>query len=229
MSAAPKGLPKSASENEDAKANAAASKTRAERTKGEQQKVEKAIDKKDTTDAKAKVTTGGARAEKDPLPKAEPEATSQPGDEAQPAKADEHTPSGEELPDNHPDKQGEAQFDVPPAAPGPNDLVPEGQVQVTRKAKEGEPSDPAGNVTETTKTGRKRAPKKDALTEISDHTKLPVAVTVGQVSASVEEYAGRPVVSLSLVGWVGDAPLKLLASDIGELEQALAELRSQLS
>lgn len=229
MTSAPKGLSKSGSENEDAKANAAAEKTRAERTKGEQKKVEQAIDKKDTTDAKAKVTTSGARAEHDPLPKAEPEATSKPGDEAQPAKADEHTPTGEELPDNHPDKEGEAQFDVPPAAPGPNDAVPEGQVQVTRKAKEGEPSDPAGNVTETSKAGRKRAPKKDALAEISDHSKLPVAVTVGQISASVEEYAGRPVLSLSLVGWVGDAPLKILAADIGDLEQAIAELRSQLS
>lgn len=229
MSVAPKGLSKSDAENEDAKANTAAEKSRAERTKAQQQKVEKAIEKKDTTDAKAKVTTSGSRAEKDSLPKAEPEATSKPGDEAQPAKADEHTPTGEALPDNHPDKEGEAQFDVPPAAPGPNDAVPEGQVQVTRKAKEGEPSDPAGNVTETAKTGRKRAPKKDALVELSDFSKLPVAVTVGQITAQVEEYAGRPVLALSLVGWVGDAPLKILAADVGELEQAIAELRSQLS
>lgn len=207
MTAAPKGLSKSADENEDAVANASA-KPRAQRTKTEQEKVEKAIDSKDTTDAKAKVTTGSP-AEGEVLPKAEPEAVSTPED----------TREGEE-------DEGEAQFDVVPALGEP---VPDGKVQVTRKAEKGEPSDPGGNVSEIAKTGKRRAPKKDALTEISDFGKLPLAVTVGQITASVEEYAGRPVLSLSLVGWVGDAPLKILAADVGEVEQALAELRSQLS
>lgn len=222
---------KAAEENADAKANAVAEKPRAQRTKAEQKNVEKAIDSKPhtNTDAKAKVTTGGARAEKDPLPKAEPEAVSTPKDNAAPAEDDNATPTGAERPDNDPVKDGPQVFDVAPATAGPNDLVPEGQVQVTRKAKEGEPSDPAGNVTEVAKQGKRRSPKKDSLKEITDFSKLPVAVTVGQVTATVEEYAGRPVLALSLVGWVGDAPLKILAADIGELEQALAELRSQLS
>lgn len=222
---------KAAEENTDAKANAAAAKPRAQRTKAEQAKVEKAIESKPhtNTDAKAKVTTSGSRAEKDPLPKAEPEAVSTPKDNAAPAESDDSTPTGAARPDSDPVKNGPETFDVPPATGGPNDLVPEGQVSVTRKAQEGEPSDPAGNVTEVAKQGKRRSPKKDSLKEISDFGKLPVAVTVGQITATVEEYAGRPVLALSLVGWVGDAPLKILAADVGELEQALAELRSQLS
>lgn len=231
MTAAPNGQSKAADENQDAVANAAAEKPRAQRTKAEQTKIDKAIASKPhtNTDAKAKVTTGGARAEKDPLPKAEPEAVSHPSDNAAPAQEDNATPTGAKRTPRDPAKEGPKTFDVAPATAGPNDLVPEGEVQVTRKAEEGELSDPAGNVTKTVKTGKARAPKKDSLKEITDLGKLPVAVTVGQLTASVEEYAGRPVLSLSLVGWVGDAPLKILAADIGELEQAISELRSQLS
>ena len=46
---------------------------------------------------------------------------------------------------------------------------------------------------------------------------------------SVEEYSGRAVLSLSLVGWVGEAPFKILAADVTELEDAIANLRKQLS
>lgn len=113
-----------------------------------------------------------------------------------------------------------------PAAPG--QPVEDGKVEVTRPATEKEKSDPAGNVTKTRKTGRKAAPKADPLKD-ADMSKLPVAVTVGQVTASVDEYAGRAVLSLSLVGWVGEAPMKVLAADAGEIEQALAELRKELS
>lgn len=126
-------------------------------------------------------------------------------------------------------KDSPAPEDLPAKVDGPNDAVPEGQVEITRKAKKGEPSDPSGNVTNRTKTGRQRAPKKDPLKEISDYSKLPVAAAVGQVTAAVEEYAGRAVLSVSLRGWVGEAPLKILASDIGDLEQVISELRSQLS
>lgn len=229
MTSAPKGLSKSDGENEDAKANSAAEKARAQRTEKEQKTVKQAIDKKDTTDAKAKVTTGGSRAENDALPKAEPEATSEPGDEQKPAKNDNATPTGEERREDDPAKEGEKQFNVPPAAPGPNDPVPEGEVQVTHRAEAGKPSDPSGNITEARKTSKRSTKKSDPLKDLKAFDKLPVAVTVGQVTASVEEYAGRPVVSLSLVGWVGDAPLKLLAADIGELEQALEEIRKELS
>jgi hypothetical protein len=68
----------------------------------------------------------------------------------------------------------------------------------------------------------------DPLVDV-DLSKLPVASTVGQMAATVEEYAGRAVLSLSLVGWVGDAPLKILATDVSELEAALNNLRTQLS
>lgn len=206
----------------------AAAKPRQQRTAAEQKKIEEAIEKEDTTDAKAKVTTGSP-AEGEVLPKAEPEAVGKPGDEAQPAKDDNPTPSGEERPDNDPAKEGEAKFDVPPATAGPNETVPEGSVEVTRKAQEGEPSDPGGNVTTARKTGKARAPKEDPLAKIADFSKLPVAVSVGQVTAVVEEYAGNPVLALSLKGWVGDAPLKIRAADVGEIEQALSELRKELS
>lgn len=116
-----------------------------------------------------------------------------------------------------------------PQVPAPNAPVPEGKVEVTHPDSAGETSDPGGKKTEVRGAGKPRAPKKDSLKEIADHTKLPIAVTVGQVVASVEVYAGNPVLSLSLRGWVGEAPLKILASDVGELEQALAELRKELS
>ena len=113
-----------------------------------------------------------------------------------------------------------------PEAPAPNQPLPEGEVQVTTPASEGEISDPGGKVTTTKKATAKRA-KKDVLKDL-DGAKLPVAVTVGQVTASIEEYAGRAVLSLSLVGWVGDAPMKVLAADADEIELALAELRKQV-
>ena len=71
--------------------------------------------------------------------------------------------------------------------------------------------------------------KKDPLKTLDDFSKLPVAVHIGQVAMSVEEYSGRAVLSLSLVGWVGEAPFKILAADVTELEDALANLRKQLS
>lgn len=209
MTVAPNGLSKSDSENTDPIVNAAA-KPRAQRTVKEQKTIETEIDKADTTDEKAKVTT-----EADPnevLPKAEPKATSDPA---------------------APDVADSTNTLVPVAAPDTSSAagqpVSEGQVQVTRKAQEGELSDPGGNVSEVRKQGKARAPKKDALTEYIEPTKLPLAATVGQIVAVVEIYAGRAVLSLSLKGWVGDAPLKILASDVGEIEQALAELRKELS
>lgn len=119
--------------------------------------------------------------------------------------------------------------ELPAYVPGPNETVPAGVVEVTRSAREGEASDPGGRVTERQKTGKQRAPKKDPLKDLDDLTKLPVAIAVGDVTGSVEEYAGRAVLSLSLRGWVGEAPLKILASEVGDLEQVIAELRSQLS
>lgn len=82
-------------------------------------------------------------------------------------------------------------------------------------------------VVEQLRTPRK-ASKADPLADV-DLSKLPVASTVGQMAVTLEEYAGRAVLSLSLVGWVGDAPLKILATDVSELEEALANLREQLS
>lgn len=117
---------------------------------------------------------------------------------------------------------------LPTTAPGINAPVGEGEVQVIRGAKAREAADPAGKVTVTKKATTKPR-KKDVLAEHIPHTKLPVAVTVGQITVAVEEYAGRPVASLSLVGWVGDAPLKVLAEDLNEIERAIEEIRKQLS
>lgn len=120
-----------------------------------------------------------------------------------------------------------------PAAPSPNDPVEEGVVEVATKAKtdkEKETADPSGNVVKRTRTTKSASPakSKDPFTEV-DLSKLPIAIAVGQITLSIEEYAGRAVAALSLRGWVGDAPLKVLASDINEIEQAFAELRKQLS
>ena len=91
------------------------------------------------------------------------------------------------------------------------------------------PTDPAGHITEQVKPQRATRTKKDSLKGIEDFSKLPVAVHVGQVAASVEEYSGRAVLAISLVGWVGEAPFKILADDIDELEDAIANLRKQLN
>ena len=89
--------------------------------------------------------------------------------------------------------------------------------------------DPAGLATEQAKPKRATRTKKDTLKGIEDLSKLPVAVHIGQVAASVDEYSGRAILSLSLVGWVGEAPFKILADDIDQLEDAIANLREQLA
>lgn len=87
----------------------------------------------------------------------------------------------------------------------------------------------AGLATEQVKPKRATRTKKDTLKGIEDFSKLPVAVHIGQVAASVDEYSGRAILSLSLVGWVGEAPFKILADDIDQLEDAIANLREQLA
>lgn len=116
-----------------------------------------------------------------------------------------------------------------PTPASPIEPLEEGKVQVTTNAKEGQNADPAGKVSEVKKATVKRVSKKDPLKSIDDLTKLPVAVTVGQVNVTIEEHAGSPVASLSLVGWVGDAPVKILAADLDEVERAIGEIRKQLS
>lgn len=116
-----------------------------------------------------------------------------------------------------------------PAAPNPFDAVPEGEVEVARKAEEGEPSDPSGEKVTRRKAAVKPATKKDPLAEIDTFDKLPVAVSVGEIVLSVEEVRGNAILAISLRGWVGDPPLKIRASDVGELENALKELRKELS
>lgn len=120
-----------------------------------------------------------------------------------------------------------------PEPAGPNDPVEAGVVEVLTKAKtdkEKGTADPSGNVVKRTRTTKSASPakSKDPFTSV-DLSKLPIAIAVGQITLSIEEYAGRAVAALSLRGWVGDAPLKVLASDIAEIEQAFAELRKQLS
>ena len=89
--------------------------------------------------------------------------------------------------------------------------------------------DPADLATEQAKPKKATRTKKDTLKGIEDFSKLPVAVHIGQVAASVDEYSGRAILSLSLVGWVGEAPFKILADDIDQLEDAIANLREQLA
>lgn len=143
--------------------------------------------------------------------------------------------------------QTKADAENPPleAAPEPGtpelppvDLsVPEGKVEVSRPAKtakERKVSDPAGQVTEQATPTRRTKPKSDVFeldkngSDKVDRSKLPVSVASGDVIATIKEYANRPVLELSLVGWVGDVPFKVLATDIPKIEQVFAELRKQL-
>lgn len=121
-----------------------------------------------------------------------------------------------------------AEGEALPQAPAPNAPIPEGKVEVTRKAKDGENADPAGNVITSEKISKPVRRKADKLRDLEDLSKLPVAAHVGQVAVAVREYAGRAVLAITLVGWVGEEPFKILASDVGELEQALEEIRKQL-
>ena len=105
-----------------------------------------------------------------------------------------------------------------PEVPAPNTPLPDGDFFFNDTA-----------TTEITKAEKAPRTKKDPLKTLDDFSKLPVAVHIGQVAMSVEEYSGRAVLSLSLVGWVGEAPFKILAADVTELEDALANLRKQLS
>lgn len=114
-----------------------------------------------------------------------------------------------------------------PQAPGPNEPVEKGKVEVTRTAKPREKSDPAGNVTNQRKA-RVKTPRSDTLDKV-DLSKLPISATVGEVVGTIKEYAGNAVLELSLKGWVGDAPFKVLASDAKTIEQVLGELRRELS
>ena len=129
------------------------------------------------------------------------------------------------------DEPASEPIQVAPEPAAPNAPVEEGKVEVAVQAKtdkEKATADPGGNVVSQRKTTSRQKVKSDPFDDV-DMDKLPVAIAIGQVTVSVEEYAGRAVASFSLRGWVGDAPLKLLASDIHEFEQALAELRKQLS
>ena len=120
---------------------------------------------------------------------------------------------------------------VAPEPPTPNAPVEEGKVEVVTKAhtaKEKEVADPSGNVTTQRKSATRTKVKNDPLDDV-DLDKLPVAVAVGDVTVAVENYGGNAVASLALRGWVGDAPIKVRASDLQQFEQAFADLRKQLS
>lgn len=117
----------------------------------------------------------------------------------------------------------------------PNDIVPEGSVEVTRKATEDEikdpevGTDPEGNISSIEKVTRAPRAKKDPLTTLTDHTKLPVAAHVGQVAVQVRAHNGNAVLTISLVGWVGEPEFQIRAEDVVELEDALASIRKQLA
>lgn len=105
----------------------------------------------------------------------------------------------------------------------PGQPAPDGEVHVTTTTE-------TGSATESKPITRGPNKKKaDSLKGNLDFTKLPVAVSVGQINASVEEYSGRAILSLSLVGWVGDPALRILAEDAEQIDTALAELRKQLA
>lgn len=212
MTSAPAGAHKADAENTDAIANAAAEQ------------------KKATTAAKR---TSGSRKENDSLP----EGAEKPTEIAKQLKPTTNEGTSTLV---DPTTGGNAAT-VTEGDAGSSDGSPADDVntvdviEVKRHATQDEisdpdvPVDPAGHITEQVKAKRATRTKKDTLKGIEDFSKLPVAVHVGQVAASVEEYSGRAVLSISLVGWVGEAPFKILAEDIDELEDAIANLRAQLA
>ena len=81
----------------------------------------------------------------------------------------------------------------------------------------------------TTEPAAESESETDTLADLTDFSKLPIAVSSGQVAASVEEYAGRAVLSMSLLGWIGDVPFRILASEAKDIEAVLQQLREQLA
>lgn len=200
MTTTPAGASKSAEENKDAVANAKTAKT-----SGARKEAETLPQKPDEIAKQIKPTTN--------------EGTNVNVDPSTGGNADTQTAGDSGSSDGSPDE----------------DVKTLKVIEVKRHATDDEKADPdvavdpAGLVTEQVKLVRAKRKKKDTLRGIEDFSKLPVAVHIGQVAASVDEYSGRAILSLSLVGWVGEAPFKILAEDIDQLEDAIANLREQLA
>lgn len=118
-----------------------------------------------------------------------------------------------------------------PQVPNPGDPVPAGKAQVVKPATEKQTPDPGGQTAATKKTGRRTTAKKkaDPIRDLDDLSKLPISVGVGQVIVAVHEKVGAPVLQISLKGWLGEPEFQIRTSDIEELEDALAQLRKELS
>lgn len=124
-------------------------------------------------------------------------------------------------------KQLELTGDPALQAPAPNGPVEEGVVQITRRAKDDEDTDPAGNVTETEKLPKPSKTAKNPF-EGLDTTKLPLTVEVGQVQISVRLHIGRPIVTMSMVGWIGPEALALPAENARDIAKAVEQLEKLL-
>lgn len=78
------------------------------------------------------------------------------------------------------------------------------------------------------KPQQKKAKKVDFDKAVSD--KGVLSATSGQVTATVDmNQVAVPVLRVSMVGWVGTAPLELTASSIDDIRKVLDELEKQAS
>jgi|SRR5690606_18943251 len=78
------------------------------------------------------------------------------------------------------------------------------------------------------KPAEKKAKKVDFNKAVSD--KGVLSATSGQVTATVDmNQVAVPVLRVSMIGWVGTAPLELAASSIDDIRKVLDELEKQAS
>lgn len=58
-----------------------------------------------------------------------------------------------------------------------------------------------------------------------DFEKYPLSATSGQVTGVVKLNGAVPVLEIALVGWIGEAPVSVAASQISDVEKVLKDLR----
>lgn len=58
-----------------------------------------------------------------------------------------------------------------------------------------------------------------------DFDKYPLSAVSGQVTGVIKLNGAVPILEVALIGWIGEAPVSIAASDIKDVEKVLADLR----
>lgn len=61
-----------------------------------------------------------------------------------------------------------------------------------------------------------------------DFSKYPLSAVSGQVTGVIKLNGAVPILEIALVGWVGEAPVSIAATQIGDVEKILKDLRKSV-